>query len=205
MNELTLPAKPQIAWRVAQVEALFALPFNELMHRAQTVHRAHFDPNQVQLSTLLSIKTGGCPEDCGYCPQAARYATGVENQDLLSLPAVIAAVSRQKTDVPSVSRRNAWLTRSLAGTALAAGLITISLVASNSYRPQNANHLLPAAASLPAVDSLVAHEPATPKSTQPQKILVTPASWLGDTSGPELEALMDLWEQDQPAVRSLSF
>ena len=121
------------------------------------------------------------------------------------VPAVIAAVSRQKTDVPSVSRRNAWLTRSLAGTALAAGLITISLVASNSYRPQNANHPLPAAASSPAIDSLVAHEPATPKSTQPQKILVTPASWLGDTSGPELEALMDLWEQDQPAVRSLSF
>ena len=96
MNELTLPAKPQIAWRVAQVEALFALPFNELMHRAQTVHRAHFDPNQVQLSTLLSIKTGGCPEDCGYCPQAARYATGVENQDLLSLSAVVAAAEAAK-------------------------------------------------------------------------------------------------------------
>ena len=120
------------------------------------------------------------------------------------VPTVL-AVSRQESVALSSSRRNAWLTRSLAGTALAAGLITISLVASNSYRPQNANHPLPAAASSPAIDSLVAHQPATPKSTQPQKILVTPASWLGDTSGPELEALMDLWEQDQPAVRSLSF
>ena len=60
--------------------ALYALPLNDLLFRAQTVHRAHFDPNTVQLSTLLSIKTGGCPEDCGYCPQAARYHTSVRGR-----------------------------------------------------------------------------------------------------------------------------
>ena len=67
-------------WTVAQVGALFDLPFNDLLYRAQQVHRAHHDPNAVQLSTLLlSVKTGGCAEDCGYCPQAARYAAGAEN------------------------------------------------------------------------------------------------------------------------------
>ena len=65
---------------VASIEALFALPFNDLLYRAQGVHRQHFDPNAVQISTLLSIKTGGCPEDCGYCPQASRYHTGVDNE-----------------------------------------------------------------------------------------------------------------------------
>src|SRR5688572_29460644 len=83
-------------WSVAAVEALFGLPFVELIFRAQGVHRAHFDPNEVQLSTLLSIKTGGCPEDCGYCPQAARYHTGVENEALLSLDAVKAAAAAAK-------------------------------------------------------------------------------------------------------------
>ncbi len=78
-------------WTPAAVEALFALPFNDLLFRAQQVHRAHFDANAVQLSTLLSIKTGGCPEDCGYCPQAARYHTGVENEDTLSVADVVAA------------------------------------------------------------------------------------------------------------------
>ena len=83
---------------VEQIEALFDLPFNELIYRAQSVHRAHFDPNAVQLSTLLSIKTGGCPEDCGYCPQAARYNTGVDSQDTLSVAAVVAAarLAREK-------------------------------------------------------------------------------------------------------------
>jgi biotin synthase len=78
-------------WSGPDVEALFNLPFNDLVFRAQSVHRAHFDPNAVQLSTLLSIKTGGCPEDCGYCPQAARYHTGVENQALMPLDDVVAA------------------------------------------------------------------------------------------------------------------
>jgi len=78
-------------WSTAQVEALFALPFNDLLFQAQQVHRQHFDANAVQLSTLLSVKTGGCPEDCGYCPQAARYQTGVENEDMLSVEDVVAA------------------------------------------------------------------------------------------------------------------
>jgi biotin synthase len=77
-------------WSREEVAALFALPFNELLHRAHTVHRAHHDPNAVQVSTLLSIKTGGCPEDCAYCPQAARYATGVQAQKLMSVEAVVA-------------------------------------------------------------------------------------------------------------------
>ena len=81
-------------WSVADVEALFALPFTELLHQAQTVHRAHFDPTEVQLSTLLSIKTGGCPEDCSYCPQAAQYDTGVEASKLMEPEAVLDAARR---------------------------------------------------------------------------------------------------------------
>ena len=76
-------------WTRAEVGALFALPFNELLHRAHSVHREHHDPNAVQVSTLLSIKTGGCPEDCAYCPQAARYDTGVQAQKLMSVEAVL--------------------------------------------------------------------------------------------------------------------
>ena len=100
MNDMTQPAAMAGAasekWRVAEVEALFALPFNDLMFRAQSVHREHFDPNTVQLSTLLSIKTGGCPEDCGYCPQAARYDTGVERQGLLEMDVVLEAARAAK-------------------------------------------------------------------------------------------------------------
>jgi biotin synthase len=83
-------------WSVADVEALFNLPFNELMFRAQTVHREHHAANKVQLSTLLSIKTGGCSEDCGYCPQAARYSTGVENEALLNVSEVVATAKLAK-------------------------------------------------------------------------------------------------------------
>ncbi|MEO6147386.1 MAG: biotin synthase BioB [Sulfuriferula sp.] len=100
MNDMTQPAAMSAAasekWRVADVEALFALPFSDLMFRAQSVHREHFDPNTVQLSTLLSIKTGGCSEDCGYCPQAARYDTGVENQGLLEMNVVLDAARAAK-------------------------------------------------------------------------------------------------------------
>ncbi len=91
-----IPPEIRHDWSVAEVEALFALPFNDLMFRAQTVHRAHFPANQVQLSTLLSIKTGGCPEDCGYCPQAARYDTGVEAQKLMAVQTVLAEAKRAK-------------------------------------------------------------------------------------------------------------
>ncbi|HSC95737.1 MAG TPA: biotin synthase BioB [Burkholderiales bacterium] len=85
-------------WSARQVEALFDDPFNDLLHRAHSVHRRHFDPNAVQLSTLVSVKTGGCPEDCGYCPQAARYHTGVGDEDLLSLAEVTAAARRAKAN-----------------------------------------------------------------------------------------------------------
>jgi biotin synthase len=77
-------------WSRAQVRALFALPFPELMFRAQAIHRLHFDPCAVQISTLLSIKTGGCPEDCAYCPQSIHYDTGVKAEKLMSVDAVVA-------------------------------------------------------------------------------------------------------------------
>lgn len=78
-------------WSVEEIEALFALPFNDLMFRAQQAHRANFDANEVQLSTLLSIKTGGCPEDCKYCPQSSRYNTDVESELLMKKEQVITA------------------------------------------------------------------------------------------------------------------
>lgn len=83
-------------WSVADIVALFELPFADLINRAQTVHRANFDPNAVQVSTLLSIKTGGCSEDCGYCPQAARYHTDVEAEPLMQLDEVLAAAQQAK-------------------------------------------------------------------------------------------------------------
>jgi len=86
----------QTRWTVDAVAALLDLPFNDLLFRAQQVHREHFDPNAVQFSTLLSIKTGGCPEDCGYCPQAARYHTGVENEKLMAVDDVVAAAKLAK-------------------------------------------------------------------------------------------------------------
>ena len=75
--------------RTEEVMALFELPFSDLVYRAQSVHRQHFDPAAVQLSTLLSVKTGGCPEDCAYCPQSRRYRTGVEDEEILGLPEVL--------------------------------------------------------------------------------------------------------------------
>ena len=90
------PADIRHDWSVAEAEKLFVLPFNDLLFRAQSVHRAHFPANQVQLSTLLSIKTGGCPEDCAYCPQAARYDTGVEAQKLMAVETVVAEARHAK-------------------------------------------------------------------------------------------------------------
>ena len=75
-------------WTIAEVEALFALPFGDLMFRAQETHRANHQPNAVQMSTLLSIKTGACPEDCAYCPQIVRYETGLEREKLVPLDEV---------------------------------------------------------------------------------------------------------------------
>ncbi len=83
-------------WGVDEIVTLFKLPFSDLIHRAQTVHRENFDPNAVQVSTLLSIKTGGCSEDCGYCPQAARYHTDVEDEPLMALDEVVKAAQEAK-------------------------------------------------------------------------------------------------------------
>ena len=90
-EDTVLAADTPQRYTAADVEALFALPFNDLMYRAQAVHRRHFDANEVQLSTLLSVKTGGCPEDCGYCPQSVRFNTGVADEAMLPLEQVLAA------------------------------------------------------------------------------------------------------------------
>jgi biotin synthase len=89
-------AAPRHDWTRGEVAALFALPFTELMFRAALVHRENFDPAEVQISTLLSIKTGGCPEDCAYCPQSVQYDTGVKAGKLMSLEAVLAEARAAK-------------------------------------------------------------------------------------------------------------
>ena len=78
-------------WTRAEIRALFDLPFSDLLHRAQTTHRVHFDPNTVQVSTLLSIKTGACPEDCGYCPQSVHHEADLQREALLDVDAVVTA------------------------------------------------------------------------------------------------------------------
>jgi len=83
-------------WNKAEIEALFELPFNDLLFRAQQVHRAHFDPNEVQVSTLLSIKTGGCPEDCSYCPQSVHHEASVQAEKLMDVDAVVDAARAAK-------------------------------------------------------------------------------------------------------------
>lgn len=83
-------------WTMAEARAIHALPFADLMHRAQTLHRAHFDPNAIETASLLSIKTGGCPEDCGYCAQSAHHDTGVKATKLMATEEVLAAARRAK-------------------------------------------------------------------------------------------------------------
>ena len=83
-------------WSKKEIKSLFGLPFNDLVYQAHNVHRIHFDPNAVQLSTLLSIKTGGCSEDCGYCPQSARFNTEVENEPLMEIKEVLKAAKLAK-------------------------------------------------------------------------------------------------------------
>jgi len=97
-RNIPVPSTPEAEkrWSVQQIVDLFELPFSDLIHRAQIAHRENFDPNAVQVSTLLSIKTGGCSEDCGYCPQAARYHTDVEAQDLMQLEEVLTAARAAK-------------------------------------------------------------------------------------------------------------
>ena len=97
LSKLRKVAEPAGArWRLPEVEALYALPLMDLLYRAQQVHREHFDANEVQLSTLLSIKTGGCPEDCGYCPQSAHFDAGVEAGRLMPLDEVLQAAEAAK-------------------------------------------------------------------------------------------------------------
>jgi len=92
----THPVQEKRDWSHEEIQALFDLPFNELLFRAQTVHRQYFDPNEVQVSTLLSIKTGSCPEDCKYCPQSAHYDTGLEKQRLMEVEAVLNKAKQAK-------------------------------------------------------------------------------------------------------------
>ena len=90
------PIEPRYSWTRDEVEALFALPFNDLIFQAQTVHRLWFDANEVQKSTLLSIKTGGCPEDCNYCSQSAKFDTGLKATKLMDVEAVLEGAARAK-------------------------------------------------------------------------------------------------------------
>ncbi|MDD4911367.1 MAG: biotin synthase BioB [Sideroxydans sp.] len=110
--EFIRPIKPKTTperWSVEAVEALFNLPFSDLMFRAQQIHREHFDPNAVQLSTLLSIKTGGCSEDCGYCPQSAFHDAGVENRKMLEVSEVVkAAKAAQEAGADRFCMGAAW-------------------------------------------------------------------------------------------------
>jgi len=110
--EFVSPAKPQTApqrWSVEKIEELFKLPFSDLMYRAQQIHREHFDPNAVQLSTLLSIKTGGCAEDCGYCTQSSYHSAGVENMKMLEVDEVLkAAKAAQQAGAGRFCMGAAW-------------------------------------------------------------------------------------------------
>lgn len=83
-------------WQLDEVRALFAMPFNDLIFKAQSAHREYFDPNEIQISTLLSIKTGSCSEDCGYCPQSARFDTDLQPEALLPVDEVLQAARRAK-------------------------------------------------------------------------------------------------------------
>src|SRR4029453_5366442 len=89
-------SQPSSRWSVDDVEALYATPFMDLVFRAQQVHLEHFDANEVQLSTLLSIKTGGCAEDCAYCPQSAHHDTGLPASKLMAVEAVLAERSEER-------------------------------------------------------------------------------------------------------------
>ncbi|WP_347989266.1 biotin synthase BioB [Methylomonas sp. AM2-LC] len=97
-KQITIHSSLRHDWQLSEVEALFALPFNDLLFKAQTVHRANFDPNQIQVSSLLSIKTGSCSEDCGYCPQSARYDSDLTPEALMPVATVLKAAQQAKAD-----------------------------------------------------------------------------------------------------------
>jgi len=96
VGSLKLNAIPRQDWSRIEVESLFRLPFNDLLYAAQWVHRQNFEPNTVQISTLVSIKTGSCPEDCAYCPQSIRYDTGIHTHELMSLEDIRQAAQEAK-------------------------------------------------------------------------------------------------------------
>ena len=96
VGQLRIGAAPRQDWTRGQVSQVFDLPFNDLLFAAQWIHRQCFDPNAVQISRLLSIKTGACPEDCAYCPQSVRYDTGVEHHELMSVADVTEAAREAK-------------------------------------------------------------------------------------------------------------
>lgn len=96
LDGLKITSEPRKNWTSEEAEQVLGLPLADLLYAAQSVHRAHFDPNTVQVSTLLSIKTGACPEDCAYCPQSVRFDTGLERHELLSLEEVKDAAKRAR-------------------------------------------------------------------------------------------------------------
>lgn len=94
MSQVNFADEIRHDWQLNEVSALFALPFNDLIYRAQTIHRMNFDPNEIQISSLLSIKTGSCSEDCAYCPQSARYDAGLTSEALMQVDDVLAAAQK---------------------------------------------------------------------------------------------------------------
>ena len=102
-------SEPRNDWRADEVAALFQLPFNDLLFQAQSIHRQHFNPNEVQVSQLLSIKTGACPEDCAYCPQSTRYDTGLSKEQLMEVEKVLQeAASAKSTGASRFCMGAAW-------------------------------------------------------------------------------------------------
>ena len=96
LEQIAVAAPIRHDWSLSEVEALFALPFNDLLYKAQSLHRVNFDPNEIQVSSLLSIKTGSCSEDCGYCPQSARYDADLNPEALMPVDAVLKAAEQAK-------------------------------------------------------------------------------------------------------------
>jgi biotin synthase len=108
-NKIATLVAARDIWPVSEVVKLFELPFNDLLWRAQKIHREHFDANEVELATLLSIKTGGCPEDCGYCPQSAHYNTGLEKESLMAIDKILeSAESAKKAGASRFCMGAAW-------------------------------------------------------------------------------------------------
>ena len=105
---VTAPLADAPKWTSEAAWSLYRLPFNDLLFEAQTIHRRHFDPNRVQLSKLLNIKTGGCPEDCGYCSQSSHHSTGLAASKLMEVEKVVAEARKAET---AAQRATAWARR----------------------------------------------------------------------------------------------